>query len=72
MIVSHGSFLSVLLSEALQLPMRPVWSLQLGNAAMLHVRIRRHEPGAWPLATIVVPGPAVPAEIQGSYQGQVR
>ena len=56
LLVSHGSFLSALLTEALGLPLRPVWNFQLGHCGCVHLRLFTEAGGLWP--ALCADGPA--------------
>jgi len=56
LVVAHGSFLAALLTEALGLPLRPVWNFQLGHCAYAHLRFFAEAGGRWPV--LCVDGPA--------------
>ena len=59
-VVAHGSFLAAMVTEILGLPLRPVWNVQLANAAFVHLRLYDGDGGPHPV--IIQHGPGDEAE----------
>lgn len=68
LLVAHGSFLSAMLTEAFELPLRPIWNFSFGNAGCAHIRFHMEAGSVWP--ALCAEGPEGEAWIQdwGRYR----